>query len=87
MCEVIPTDFKVFKQVTMDDSLTGLRLIRSDLTDTLRDTYRSVSWVFLLKIPAGNSFNGLLDNSLPRNKDQIILKIYAKIMLYQFKLD
>ena len=78
----------LFKQVTVDDSPTGLRLISSDLTDTLRNTYRYRNRVSLLKIPDGNSFNGLLDKSLSRNKDQIIkIYIYIKIMLYQFMLD
>ena len=41
-------------------------------------TYRSDSWVFLLKIPDGNSFNWLLDKSLSRNKHYIILKIVVQ---------
>ena len=39
----------------MDDSSTGLRLIISDLTDTLCDTDRVLSRVFLLKIADGQT--------------------------------
>ena len=77
--QVMSTYCEVFKHVTMDDSSTGLCLISSDLTDILCDTGRVLSRVFLLKIADGNSFNGLLDKRLSRNKDQIILKFKLKL--------
>ena len=77
----------MFKQVTKDDSPTGLGLISSDLKDTPRDSYRDPSRVFLLKTLDGNSFSWLLDKELSRNKHQMILKNYVKTVLNQFMFD
>ena len=85
--DFIGTDFEVFKQATMDDSPNGLLLTSSDLTDTIRNTYRYINWVFLLKIPDGNFVNRLLDKSLSRNKNQIILNICFKNYIILINLD